>query len=475
MLKYIIVSLGLCAGIVACTSSDPQFEVKQTTQAVEGEIPEGVDEPIICEIPPESPYEKEIASEGYFDESITDPIPVGKRINLLDDEGNITDAEQFFNYDLIIQRLTERSYLIQYNVFQSYVYKGDEGLLMMDCGGHNAARPPFIPNDEGELEFHRGGVELQRIKQALNIIGEGLPLDTLVLSHPHTDHVGHSQILKYENPNLRVVASKQLNDHVKQYNLPIAEADRVVYNRWGGFFFEHKFFRLFTPTTAAHSLADSALISPDGVQMSVDITGPGRLSFIFHSVADNPDGVVLFNRMLLGAAGYECDVTDPVSGIECEMAGPTREPMWGHGIFGHFNIGSVEDVIHTLRYYRDQYAIWWPLLFGANPKNLNEFGPPKTIEQFIDLNSQHSVDLTLMRLFDSQADDMYTALAPKYFNQIQWKTAWHDMMEINQSVFLYRSGSNQINPPQPGQIPPGGIPDFSPIAPYTKLEWGNWM
>lgn len=472
-MKWLWVAVGLLA---ACSSGNVEeaVETSQVNQAMT--LPPGVDTPPVCEIPEESPYEKEIASQGYFDESIVDPIPVGKRINLLDEDGNVTDAEQFLNYGLIIQRLTDRSYLVQSNVFQSYVYRGDEGLLMMDCGGHNAARPPFIPDGNGGFQFLPGGVELQNLKAALQQIGGGLPLHTLVLSHPHTDHVGHSQILKAEDPNLRVVASKQLADHVTQYNLPIAAPDRVIHHRWGGFFFEGKWFRLFSPTTVAHSMADSALISPDGVQMSVDITGPGRLSFVFHSVADNPEGVVLFNRMLLGAAGYECDVTDPVDGIACEMAGPTATPLWGHGIFGHFNIGSVEDVIHTLRYYRDEYEIWWPLLFGADPANpTGPPGPPKVLENYIDLDEHNTVDIAILGLFHSQADDMYQALAPKYYDNIQWKSAWHDMMEINQAVFLYRSGSNQVVPPMPGQIPPGGVPDFSPIAPGTEMAWGNWM
>lgn len=85
------------------------------------------------------------------------------------------------------------------------------------------------------------------------------------------------------------------------------------------------------------------------------------------------------------------------------------------------------------------------------------------------------MDPTLIRLFNSQSNDMYTALAPKYFQNLQWKSAWTDMMEINQAVFLYRSGSNQIVPPAPGTIPPGGIPDFSPIEPFSDFEWGIWM
>lgn len=442
-------------------------------------VPPGADEYPVCEIPTQSPYEKELPGLGYFDESITDPIPVGYRINLLDENGDVTDADQFSNYTLIVQRLTERSYLVQSNVFQSYVYRGDKGLLMMDCGGHNAARPPFIPDENGVPQFVPGGVELANLRHALDLIGDGLPLKTLVLSHPHTDHVGHSLILKDQDPNLRIVASKQLVDHAIQYNLPIGLPDRaidIVRRRDGAFWFEGQRFRLLSPTTVAHSMADSALISPDGVQMSVDLTGPGRLSFVFHSVADNPEGVILFNRVLLGEAGYECDVTDPLTGVQCEEAGPTRTPSWQYGIFGHFNIGSVDDVIHTLRYYRAQYDVWWPLLFGIDPNDPSSPPNPKVLDQFIH-PEDHTVDIAILGLFHSQANDMYKALAPRYYTNLQWQSAWHDMMEINQAVFLYRSGSNQLAPPDLANPtpPPGGVPDFSPIPPGTTLAWGNWM
>ena len=72
---------------------------------------------------------------------------------------------------------------------------------------------------------------------------------------------------------------------------------------------------------------------------------------------------------------------------------------------------------------------------------------------------------------------MYRALAPQFYDNLQWQSAWHDMMEINQAVFLYRSGSNQLEPPdfEHPAPPPGGVPDFSPIPQGTVLEWGNWM
>lgn len=441
--------------------------------------------------------------------SVTTPLPHGTYIDLLV-EGDLhhpTDAIDYLNYEVYIQRLTDRSYMIMSNVFQSYVYRGNHGFLMMDCGGSNAGRPPFKFGPNGP-EFQIGGQELENLEGALATIAqsvgktyEQLPLKALVLSHPHTDHVGHSMGLKYKYPNLRIITSKQLVDRVRADRLAIALGDdacydfvntkpkdncnyhpylprlpsqrEIILSRFGTFKFEGQEFRLYTPEEVAHSAADSLLFSPDGVHMSVDTLGTeGRLSFVYNSVGAYMPGIIRLNRYLLGEAGYECDVTDPITGQACLEAGPTQQPSWNVALSGHFNVSYVEDVAHTLRYYRAMVDAWYPALFGAAQN-----GVPKSPDQFYSPDIT-SVDRLIMGIFDSQAKDMSTLLAPAYYDSFHWGSAYHDMEEINQDMFLYLNGAgNAVVAPdlQNPAPPPGGTVDFSPIPPGTVPEWGQLM
>ncbi len=498
---------------IACADMEEnQINESSIGEAVQQLLPGDI-EAFECEAPtgPKSESSEGLRNVPLMTASVTVPLPYGTYIDIRDQNGHPKDVDSYLNHGLYVQRLNDRSYVMFYNDFGSYVYAGDHGLLMMDCGGSNAGQIPIVMGPNGP-EFQQGGQELANIENGLRMIAQSrgrdydtnLPLKALVLSHPHTDHVGHSMGLKFRYPGLRIITSKQLADNVRQYRLAIALGDDACYdfttaspktnctyhpylprlprNREiitsrmnGKFKFEGKTFRLLTPTQHGHSAADSLLFSPDGVHMSVDTLGTeGRLSFVRNSVAGFPAGVVMNNRVLLGEAGFECDVTDPVTGLDCELAGPTQQPSWYVATSGHFNVSYVKDVIETLRYYRAMNDAWHPAMFGALQN-----GVPKTPQQFAPQGVDTvAMDRVLEGIFHSQAEDMAKLLAPTYHTHLHWASAYGDMDNWDEMHFLYFNGlGNALAPPDFNnpQAPPGGTVDFSPIPPGAVPEWGDVM
>lgn len=533
--KTIVAAIIGSASFAACGTDDGS-ETYENVGEVNAALETVLDN---CQ-PPAPATDEELKDVPRDPESISNVLPDGHYIDVLKDGDphHPSDAHDYTHMVTRVQRLTPNTWMIMQNVFQSLVYVNPNyGILMMDCGGSNGGLPPyqFITNEKGELVldangfpqlvldengfpiFLPGGQELVNIENALRDIAAefgkdydtNLPLKALVLSHPHTDHVGHSVALKEKYPDLRIITSKQMADRVRMDKLAIALGDdgcydhvnaqpkencsypppwriprkrEIIYDRFGKFKFGGETFHFWTPEMLAHSAADSLLFTPDGVHMSVDMLGTeGRLSFVSNSVGAYTAGIIRINRYLLGAAGYECDVTDPTvideqtgltQGEACFQAGPTKPPMYKHVLSGHFNASYDDDVVSTLRYYRASTEKWWPALFGAT-----QGGNPKSPHQYYNENI-HFVDRLIMGIFTSQPRDMSILLAPQYATHGHWGSANWDFQEVNQDMFLYHnSGGNTVTPinlqnPSP---PPGGTIDFSPIAPYTVPDWGRYM
>ncbi|MEZ4087783.1 MAG: MBL fold metallo-hydrolase [Candidatus Gracilibacteria bacterium] len=526
----LLILLSLVMSFSACADEEWDESIGSTAQKLQP-FPPGTFEAFSCVAPtlPHADSAEALANVCLVEPSLTTPLPPGCYINVRKANGEPRDGENYLNHGCYAQLIKGNTYTAICNDFQISIYANTHGFDVQDFGGSNAGLPPFKyvlgqdgrivfgQNGQPQLEldqdghpiFQRGGQEFENFENILRDIAAlrgkdydtNYPIISLGGTHPHSDHFGGSIFLKYKYPNLRIVLSKQQVDLVRAYRLPIAVGDdgcydfvnarpkdncnyrpywprlpsqrEIITDRDGYFRSGGKKFRVLTPVTGAHSLADSAYITPNRVVMYGDMLGTeGRLSFVRNSVADFTLGVIMFNRVLLGEAGYECDVTDPTvidsqtgltQGVACEQAGPTRPSSWDVILGGHFNVGYAKDLIHTLRYYRAQYEAWHPVMFGAT-----QGGIPLSPMQFAPegLNTAFP-DRILEGVFHAVETGMATLNAERYHTSPFWASANGDMREMNESMFLYKNALNGLFPPDFNNpmIPPGGIIDFGPIQP----------
>jgi len=164
-----------------------------------------------------------------------------------------------------------------------------------------------------------------------------LPVKTLVYSHMHTDHVGGSYrlqaALKDQGTDLRIVASASAAREIKAHQNNVALPTEVVADGRSTFMFEQFEFVLGTPIVAAHSAADSYVLTPDGVIMYVDFNYPGRVPLGYISSSYNITGWIDFLRHVLGEE-------------------------WTYANLGHANIGYKRDIVKTFAYLEDLYDVF---------------------------------------------------------------------------------------------------------------------
>ena len=202
----LLILLATTMSFIACADMEEnQINESSIGEAVQQLLPGDI-EAFECEAPtgPKSESSEGLRNVPLMTASVTVPLPYGTYIDIRDQNGHPKDVDSYLNHGLYVQRLNDRSYVMFYNDFGSYVYAGDHGLLMMDCGGSNAGQIPIVMGPNGP-EFQQGGQELANIENGLRMIAQSrgrdydtnLPLKALVLSHPHTDHVGHSMGIKF--------------------------------------------------------------------------------------------------------------------------------------------------------------------------------------------------------------------------------------------------------------------------------------
>jgi hypothetical protein len=284
-------TLAICA--VVLTTAIP-------TLALAGEFKHQHIEPTVLINPWNAP------DETYLEPSVTEKLKPGSRVVAPD------FGEQGKWY---VQRLTDRSYWMICNAFATTVFVGDEGVLLVDASN------TVVPADM-----------LAAIKRFTD-----LPVKALVYSHMHTDHVGGSyrlqKALKEQGINLRIIASASAAREIKAHQNNVAPPTEVITDGRSNFMFEKFKFVLGTPIVAAHSAADSYVLTPDGVIMYVDFNYPGRLPLGYVSSSYNITGWIDFLRHVLGEE-------------------------WEFANLGHANVGYKRDIVKTFEYLEDLYDVF---------------------------------------------------------------------------------------------------------------------
>lgn len=334
--------------------------------------------------------------EVYVPPSATTPLPLGARVDFGSDF-------QVAMTPFAVQRLTQRTYFVETNLYASTVYVGDHGVLVIDCGGHG------------------GPAEAQALLDAVASITP-LPVTHLVYSHAHTDHVGNSVYLKQLLPSLEIIASRWAAQQIEMYGYPIAEPTRRVFLRRGGFFFNGQWFRMVTPVPVAHTPADSYIVTPDRVLHAVDFVHADRLSFIEASVVQNLDGFILFLRHLAGEAD-NYDYMNP----------------------GHLNVAYPRDVDRALGYYQALYGAWW--------ETIQETQVPDFVTPLED-----NAAIWLRNFFDAVAEKMFFKVAPAFGHVRFFEVARDHAQKVHENQFLHR-----LNLSDPTSF--GSMPSFEPIPP----------
>lgn len=250
--------------------------------------------------------------ESYVEPSVTRKLEVGKRVSVPD----FGEPGKWY-----VQRLTDRTYWLICNAFASTVFVGDESVLVVDASN------TMVPDDF-----------IAAIRQFTD-----LPIRALVYSHMHTDHAGGSyrlqEALKEQGIDLRIVASASAAREIKAHQNNVAPPTEILADGRSTFMFEDFEFVLGTPIVAAHSAADSYVLTPDGVIMYVDFNYPGRVPLGYISSSYNITGWVDFLRHAIGED-------------------------WQFANLGHANIGYKRDIEKTFAYLGDLYDAYtteiWP-------------------------------------------------------------------------------------------------------------------
>ena len=245
--------------------------------------------------------------EVYVTPSSTRKLKPGERV----------DVKAMGEYpEWVIQRLTDRTYWMFSRAFAVTVFVGDEGILTVDAPDSLVADDFFAA--------------LKRISN--------LPLRAVVFSHPHPDHIaGVLELTKASQArgiDLRVIGSQGTAKELRRYGNNFGP-NEVLPDGRATFRFEKWAFKLVTPVDgAAHSDADSYILTPDRVIHYADFNYPGRLPLAYISVSRNISGWIEFLRHALGEE-------------------------WDFANLGHSNIGYKSDILMTFDYLRDLYEVYF--------------------------------------------------------------------------------------------------------------------
>jgi glyoxylase-like metal-dependent hydrolase (beta-lactamase superfamily II) len=344
-------------------------------------------------------YNDRVPGEVWVEASVTTRLEPGQRVEHATMEG--ID-------EVIIQRLTDRTYWVWSNVYTLTMWVGDEGVLLIDSPD-NFPVQKFLSED---------------IKRVTD-----LPVRALVYSHIHVDHIAGvkklARALELQGISLRIIASESANQEVIRHKRNALKPTDVIPDGYATFQFEGQTFRHVTPVKVAHTGADSYTITPDGVAHVVDFFYPGILPLAQTSGVKDMTGYIVFLRHLLGED-------------------------WTVANLGHNNLGYKSDIEMTFDYLSDLYDAAYEIWPGFEPA---------AMRQMSDLG--HNSATMIRALFDGVSTAMAERMREKWSAYPHWEVAWdHAHMVAWDFALNWDYGTAR----QTGDKS-GAMPDFAPISP----------
>ncbi len=230
-----------------------------------------------------------------------------------------------------VQRLTERTYFVGVAFYNSIFYVGQKGVLLIN---------PLS-----------GGATPNLIAAIAEITP--LPIDTMVYTHYHLDHVeGAREIIKSSNEmghQLNIVSTDITHGRIEKFESKIPLPNKVVNGHDAEFKFEDITIRMRTPEDNGHCKDNSMVFLKDEqVVQFDDMLNPGM--FPFPKFATQED-ILAYEENLEELYGYD----------------------WNYVNGGHGNIGGREDVRFYLDYLKALRASTEEMMESIN---LSEFIVP---------------------------------------------------------------------------------------------------
>ncbi len=337
--------------------------------------------------------------EEYVEPSVTQKLKPGQRVAVPD----FGEHGKWY-----VQRLTDRSYWMICNGFATTVFVGDEGVLLVDASN------TVVPADM-----------IAAIRRFTD-----LPIKALVYTHMHTDHNGGSfrlqRTLKEQGAGLRIIASESAAREIEAHKNNIAPPTEIVPDGRATFNFEKFEFVMGTPIVAAHSAADSYVLTPDGVVMYADFNYPGRVPLGYISSSYNITGWIDFLRHVLGED-------------------------WKFANLSHANIGYKRDIVKTFAYLEDLYEAF-----------MTDIAPSWATGKGIgDSLATNGPGLTAGVFWGNYVDKSAEIMARKVYPR--WKHVGQSEMIRSHAYKIFEDAFLNYNPEE-GVVKPS----FTPLAPETK-------
>lgn len=216
--------------------------------------------------------------------------------------------------DYIVQRLSERTYLIAVDEYNMTLYVGDRGALLFDTAW--------------------AGYEMQLLEAVKSITDK--PITAVVYSHSHLDHIGGApavvEAIKAQGVNPRIIASDKTAMMIERFDLAVPAPTDVLPSPLGQFSFEGLQVRMHTPEIFAHSVGTSVIeLVGERVIHATDVVAPEELPFMGFS--------------------FPADMRALVDVLEF-----TLSLDWDFMNAGHWNLGLRKDVQDTLTFIADMKA-----------------------------------------------------------------------------------------------------------------------
>jgi glyoxylase-like metal-dependent hydrolase (beta-lactamase superfamily II) len=211
---------------------------------------------------PKGGYGATVTSTRYVEPSATRVLQAGEKISRL--------TERNKRGDVIIQRLTDRSYWVQTGFYNTVFYVGDKGVLLMD------------PLGDGN------GTAVQKAIAGIT----KLPVTALLYSHNHADHIGDAQVFldaaKSSGQSLRIIASDATAKKQQVLKSALPSPTELVPFDGGSFNFEGLVVKAQGFVRAAHTDDSAAwFMVQEGILHAPDMTNPDQMPYLGFGGSEN--------------------------------------------------------------------------------------------------------------------------------------------------------------------------------------------